>query len=274
MVQVIPLPSRSKQRLRTFALLATALLISPDLPAAGVSPATGPVASGLTEADRAFRALDYELADSLYTALRQAEPDNADLWWKLARLNITIAESFSPKETARRMPYYTKAVDYARKAVTLETSNASAHTWLAAALAVKSDKLGNKEKLARAAEIKSELDRALALNPNDDVAWSILGSWYHQVSNIGWMNRFLGNTFVGTMPKGKPEDAERAFRKAISLNPRAVRHYHELALLLIDLQREGEALQILQAAMNKPVLMKSDLRRKEEMRKLIRKLEK
>lgn len=274
MVQVIPLPIRGKHLLPVCSLLASSLILSPAVQAAGDRPDPTPAASALTSADRAFMALDYDLADSLYTALRQADPGNAELWWKQARLNITIAESFGQRETSRKMPYYTRAVEYARKAISADNSNASAHTWLAAALAVKSDKLGNKEKLARAAEIKGELDRALALNPNDDVAWSILGSWYHQVSRIGWMNRLLGNTFVGRMPKGTPEDAEKAFRKAISLNPRAIRHYHELALLYIDLQRDAEALQILQAALNKPVLMKSDLRRKEEMKKLIRKLEK
>jgi tetratricopeptide (TPR) repeat protein len=223
-------------------------------------------------ADQAFMSLDYERADSLYDAMRLSCPGNADIYWKLARLNISIAESINPKEAARRMPFYTKAVDYARKSVSIDSTNAAAHTWLAAALAVKSDRIGTKEKLARAHEIKRELDRAIALNPNEDVAWSILGSYYRQISNIGWMSRFLGNTFVGKMPEGNAELAERAFKKAISLNPRAIRHYHELALLYIDQHRSEEALQVLQIAARKPVLMKSDYRRLEEIRALIRKL--
>jgi tetratricopeptide (TPR) repeat protein len=223
-------------------------------------------------ADLAFMNMHYEKADSLYDAMRLAYPESADLYWKLSRLNITMAEAYSPKETERRMPFYSKAVDYARKAVSIDSTNAAAHTWLAASLAVKADKIGTKEKLARAREIKHELDRALALNPHDDVAWSILGSYYRQVSTIGWMSRFLGNTFVGKMPEGNPEAAEKAFKKAISLNPRAIRHYHELALLYIDEHREEEALQTLQVAVNKPVLMKSDFRRLEEIRELIRKL--
>lgn len=270
MVQITTFSIPHRRFLTTGALLS-ALLFTP---ANRVSAEPSRRPEALTAADKAFMSLDYETADSLYCAMLTTSPDNADVYWKLARLNITIAESISPKETARRMPYYTKAVDYARKAVALDGSSASAHTWLAAALAVKSDKIGNKEKLARASEIKHELDRALALNPNDDVAWSILGSYNHQVSNIGWMSRLLGNTFVGKMPKGSPEEAERAFRKAISLNPRAIRHHHELALLYIDLHRDEEALEILQAAINKPVLMKSDLRRREEIRGLIRKLSK
>jgi tetratricopeptide (TPR) repeat protein len=226
----------------------------------------------LAAADNAFMSLNYSAADSLYKAMLVTCPENADLYWKLARLNISIAESINPDDSAKRMPYYTKAVDYAQKAVAIDSTNASCHTWYAAALAVKADKTGAKEKVRRAAEIKRELDKALALNPHDDVAWSILGSYHHQISNIGWFSRLVGSTFIGGMPEGNRKAAEHAFKKAISLNPRAIRHFYELALLYMDEGRKEEALQILQAASKKPVLMKGDVRRLEEIHELIRKL--
>ncbi|NTV01209.1 MAG: hypothetical protein HGB04_00285 [Chlorobiaceae bacterium] len=270
MVQINPMRKPAFRALGTVTLFSCLAFqtIQSSLKAAEPPGKQAPFAA----ADRAFMALQYEKADSLYDAMRQSNPESADLYWKLARLNISLAETYSPNDTERRMPLYTKAVDYARKAVSIDSTNAAAHTWLAASLAVKADKTGSKEKLARAKEIKRELDKALALNPHDDVAWSILGSYYRQVSSIGWMSRLLGNTFVGRMPEGNPEAAEKAFKKAISLNPRAIRHYHELALLYIDQHRDEEALQTLQAAVRKPVLMKSDLRRLEEIRELIKKM--
>lgn len=252
--------------------MLTAWLLSAASPPTAFceTPATGKAT--LAAADKAYMALEYSRADSLYNTMLKSSPDNIDLYWKLSRLNICVAESIKPEETARRMPYYVKAVDFARKAVTIDSTNAAAHTWLAAALAVKADKIGTKEKLKRAKEIKLELDKALALNPNDDVAWSILGSYYRQISHIGWFSKFIGNTFIGDMPEGNAEMAEKAFRKAISLNPRAIRNYQELALLFIDLKRKPEALQLLKTALTKPVLMKSDTRRLEEIHQLIRKL--
>jgi tetratricopeptide (TPR) repeat protein len=260
-------PYRALTSIALFSSLALLALPS-NLILAEPAGKTAPFAA----ADQAFMAMKYEKADSLYETISRSGPENADLLWKLSRLNISVAESFSPREATRRMPYYTKAVEYARKAVSIDSTNAAAHTWLAASLAVKADRIGTKEKLARAKEIKRELDKALALNPHDDVAWSILGSYYRQVSNIGWMSRLLGNTFVGRMPEGSPEAAEKAFKKAISLNPRAIRHYHELALLYIDQHRDQEALQTLQIAVRKPALMKSDLRRLDDIRELIKKL--
>lgn len=270
MVQINSMPKPPYRALTTIALFST--LAVPASPSNLIWAEPAGKRAPFAAADQAFMAMKYEKADSLYEIIGKSGPENANLFWKLSRLNISMAESFSPRETTRRMPYYTKAVNYARKAVAIDSTNAAAHTWLAASLAVKADRIGTKEKLSRAKEIKLELDKALALNPNDDVAWSILGSYYRQVSNIGWMSRLIGNTFVGKMPEGSPEAAEKAFKKAISLNPRAIRHYHELALLYIDLHRDQEALQTLLIAIRKPALMKSDLRRLDEIRDLIKKL--
>jgi len=257
--------------IRFTLLLLLVMLLTPR--GAGLALTDEQIAT-LDEADNAYMSLNYQKADSLYQSLVPFAPDSAVLYWKLTRLNISMAEAIDPDEKEQRMPFYTKAVDYGRRAVQIDSTNASAHTWLAAALAVKSDKLGSKEKLERAAVIKSELDKALALNPNDDVAWSMLGSYNFQVSNIGWFSRFMGGTFVGKMPEGSREKAEQDFKKAISLNPRVIRHYHELAKLYLEEDRDRDALNILLAAENKPVLMKSDIRRLEEIKKLIRKLKK
>lgn len=266
------LPTLSDHR-KPLTTLFAGLLLMLSQPALGANTATKPNENAVLDAaDQAFRSLHYEEADSLYSAMLQSGKETADLYWKLARLNISIAESYEPSDTARRMPYYAKAVEYAQKSVQLDGNNASAHTWLAAALALKADKIGSKEKVRRAAEIKKELDKALELNPHDDVAWSMLGSYNYQVSKIGWFSRMVGNTFIGGMPEGNRLEAEKDFKKAITLNPRVIRHYHELALIYIDEDKKQEALNILRVAVTKPVLMKSDLRRLNEIRRLITRL--
>jgi tetratricopeptide (TPR) repeat protein len=266
-------PTSSGHRKILTALLSGLLLVS--LPPADSSEATKVSENpALDAADQAFRSLHYNEADSLYNILLQCGKESANLYWKLARLNISIAESIDPDESAKKMPLYAKAVEYARKSVELDPDNASAHTWLAASLALKADKIGSKEKVKRAEEIKKELDRALELNPHDDVAWSMLGSYNYQVSKIGWLSRMVGNAFIGGMPQGNRDEAEKDFKKAISLNPRVIRHYHELAILYIDEGRKQEALNILKIAETKPVLMKSDTRRLHDIKRLIAKLTK
>ncbi|UWX58628.1 hypothetical protein NY406_05020 [Chlorobaculum sp. MV4-Y] len=259
---------------KTVASLLAALFLMLSNPVSGNAAARTQENTEIDAADQAFKSLRYEKADSLYLSMLQTGQESADLYWKLARLNISIAESIDPAERKKRIPFYNKAVEYARKSVQLDSNNASAHTWLAAALALKADKIGAKEKLNRAAEIRRELDKALALNPNDDVAWSMLGSYNFEASKIGWFSRFMGGTFVGQMPKGSREEAEKDFKKAISLNPKVIRHYHELALLYLEEDKKQEALNTLRIAETRPVLIKSDERRLKEIRKLIDRLSK
>ena len=134
------------------------------------------------------------------------------------------------------------------------------------------DKIGTKEKLKRAKEIKRELDTALRLNPNDETALSMLGSYYREAAKIGWFKRMVGNAFLGEVPKGDFTLAEKAFRKAISHDSRIIRNYHELALICIDSGNKEEAIVLMKTALEKPILFETDKIRIEEMRALLKKL--
>lgn len=223
----------------------------------------------LKEGDKAFFNIDYPKAQSIYDALLKLDSTNTDVLWRLARLNVCIGDAISYNEKEKRDDYYEKAVEYARKCIALDEKKASGHTWLAASLGVMAENRGSKEKIKIAKEIKKELDRAIELNPKDDIAFSILGSYYRAIANISWFERMLANTFLGSIPEGSYEEAEVAFKKAIALNPTVIRHYHEFALLYIDWDKKKEAVALLKQAQTKPVMMKNDRRRLREIKALI-----
>ncbi|NQU45884.1 MAG: hypothetical protein HQ516_02385, partial [Chlorobium sp.] len=111
------------------------------------------------------------------------------------------------------------------------------------------------------------------LNPNDQTALSMLGSYYRQAAGIGWFRRMMGGTFVGKMPEGDYKDAKDALQKAITLDPRVIRNYHELALVELELGHKKKAVALMEAAMDKPILFYSDRRRLGQMRHLLEKLQ-
>ena len=76
------------------------------------------------------------------------------------------------------------------------------------------------------------------------------------------------------MPQGDYELAEKAFRKAISIDPKIIRNYHELALICIRNDNREEAISLMTTALNQPILIESDKRRIEEMHKLLNKYSK
>jgi len=124
-----------------------------------------------------------------------------------------------------------------------------------------------------AREIEEELQTAVRLNPRDDVAYSILGSFYRALGNVSWIERALANIFLGGIPSGGYEEAEAAIRQAIEIAPSVLRHQFELALLYLDWEKEEEARTALERAATLPVLVASDLPTQERVRELLASLE-
>jgi tetratricopeptide (TPR) repeat protein len=259
-------------RLRAFFLCCPLFLLLAAFPAPHTLPNKKITTPQPDPAEQAFWKMDYRKADSLYSAELLANPANAEIYWKKARLEISIAEGEDYGKKQLQQLDFRKAEEYARKSVALDSTSSKGHAWLAASLGMMADNIGAKEKLKKAEEIKKQLDKALKLNPNDETALSILGSYYREAAGIGWFRRFMGNAFVGKMPEGNRELAEKAFRKAISIDPRIIRNYHELALLCIDTGRKQEAISLLISGLEKPVLFPSDRRRIIEMRSLMKEL--
>ncbi len=238
----------------------------------GAAPSSGTLHERLYEGDVLFYRMQYEKADSVYTTVLSQDPDNAQAHWRLSRLYVSMGESIPPENQEKRQPYYEKAVMHAEACIAIDETLADGHTWLAASLGVLADNIGPREKIVRAAIIKNELDRALELNPEDDIALSILGSFNREIAGMGWVEKIFAKTFLGKVPKASEEEAEALLKMAIAINPRVIRHYHELGKLYKDMDRYEEAITVLKEALTQPILMKSDERRLKNIREMIRKL--
>ena len=112
--------------------------------------------------DKAFKERNFPKADSLYTSELQKNPASTELLGKLSRVQVTLGESIDFENTDERLKHYHKAAEYARAAITLDSTYAKGHSWLAASLALMADKIGTKEKIKRAHEIKHETAKILS----------------------------------------------------------------------------------------------------------------
>ncbi len=251
--------------LLAFSLVALIASVTPE------TPKKEKAINAVDLADRELRKMNYPKADSIYTSELRKNPGNASLCWKLAMLQVSMGEFASSENADAGLPHYRKAAEYARTSISLDSTNSKGHTWLAASLGIMADNIGTKEKLNRAAEIKRELDIALRLNPNDESALSLLGSYYREAADIGWFRRMVATTFIGEVPKGNYDLAEKAFKKAMALDPEIIRNYHELALIYIERGNREEAFRLMKIAIQKPVLIASDRSRIEKMHALLKK---
>ena len=150
--------------------------------------------SSLVEAgDVEFTDINYPAAMELYRSALEIRPEDPDIHWRLARVFVPAGE-VAPK--SERVELYRKAEQFARRCIELDPYKAEGHTWLATALGNRALLAGGKTKIQLANEIKKELDRAIALRNDDDVTYSILGSYYFTVGSVNWLERQIASIFL------------------------------------------------------------------------------
>lgn len=209
--------------------------------------------------DNEFLALNYQAAEARYDSLLRVGKDSAAVLWRLARVNVCMGDVEEGEQSER---HYRKAQAYGRQAVQLDSTSSETHTWYAAALGSVALHVGGKTKVRLAHEIKLELERAIALNSRNDIAYSILGSFYRALAGLSWFERQLAAIFFGSVPSGSYEDGEKALKKAIEINPQGARHYYELGLLYLDWGKPDLAQEMLARVPLLPIVVARDIQNK------------
>ena len=214
--------------------------------------------------DGEFAALDYASALEKYDSLYTENSGDPQLLWRMARLYVCMGDV---AERATRGGFYRTAERYARECILSDSLVAEGHTWLAASLGNIAMFEGSQRKVELSNEIQYELDWALRLDPEDDVAYSILGSFYRALGGVSWLERRLADLFLGGLPEGGYEESERALMRAIELAPDIMRHHFELGVLYLNWDRCGEARSAFERAALCPVLVARDRSRQSRARK-------
>ena len=191
---------------------------------AGDSGSAGDCAKG----DTAYKKLDNKTALEFYQKALETDPKNYEAAWKLARAYVDVGEQL-PDKKERRL-HYEKAYEYAGKAVEINPGGSKGHLFLSIAIGRVALDAGAKERVRLSKEVKVEVDKALAIDPQDDSAWHVLGRWHRTLSSLSWIEKKFANIFLGGVPKeATMENAVESFKKAIQLNPTSINHHLELA---------------------------------------------
>ncbi len=240
------------------------------LPFPGV-PSARTLEEALAAGDQAYASARLEDAQQAYAEAVKAAPTQVVALCRLSRAESELGES--QKGDAQRA-MYASAVAHARDAVRAAQDSAGPHVWLAVALGRQALREGPRTKLAISKEIKSEVDRALALDARIGRAWHVLAVWNVKVSSLNAIERMAANAVLGGVPKGASyENAENAFQQAIALEPAYINHRLEYGKLLKNMKKPAEARHELEQAVALPATSSAlDARYQSEARALLEKL--
>jgi Tfp pilus assembly protein PilF len=221
-------------------------------------------AATLTKADQLFDRNEFDAARRLLESALKQHPDDAELLWRLA--NHAINDGDAEKDEDRQERLFNKSVSYAERAVKSDGKNAWARAFLAASYGSYAMYAGGEEKVKLANRIRDELDLALKLDANNQVAHTIYGTWHREVAEVSWIERKLANLFLGSMPEGSIERSIYHLKKAVEVAPTVLRHRFELGLSYAAADRDKEATEAFRAALKCPDGWKIDPIRRERMR--------
>ncbi len=240
------------------------------LAAASLAEASTPEES-IAAGDQHYVAGRLADARTAYAGAVQAAPALVVALCRLSRAESELGETQTGD--SQRLTW-AEAVKHAREAVRAAPDSAAPHVWLAVALGRQASREGARARLALSKEIKSEVDRALALDAGIGRAWHVLGAWNMKVSSLNAMERMAANAVLGGVPKGAShENAERAFQKAIELEPTYVNHRVEYGRLLKNMKKPAEARRELEKALELPPTSSAlDARYQAEARALLERL--
>ena len=191
-----------------------------------------------------------------YLPANKIDPDNVDLLVRIARQYRHMMSDTTSKQEKLRLGYI--SLDYAERASALAPNNAEAQLSPAISYGKMLPYMKTKDQVDTSPKIKTSVDRALRLDPNNDTAWHILGRWNRVLADINVVKRVLAKAIYGDLPVTTNEEAERCLKKAIALNPNRLIHYIELGRIYAQMGRKEEARQYILKGLSMPNKEKDD----------------
>jgi tetratricopeptide (TPR) repeat protein len=214
----------------------------------------------------------YKEAFPMFQVLLKSDSSNVNYLQYASYCYSKYGFYYAPE--AEKMKYYTTAEYLAKKAIKANEASADAHYVYAMALGRINENASSKQKIANAKLIKTQVDRAIALNPKLAGAHHILGRWHRTVAGFSAIEKAMINSFFGGVPPGGSyEDAIKEFMTAISIEPKYMLHQYELAQTYYDMGKEVEAKLWAKKALELTPSNDDDIKAKRDCEALLKKID-
>lgn len=217
----------------------------------------------ISAGDQLFREQRYRDAIQTYSRSIELYPHSGEAYWRSVRAYICLGDISGESQ----QQYYHAAYDLSLKALKADSMNSNVQCWYAVSMGYQAITEGSRRKVELCNSIKRSLDKAIELDSNNDVAYSIYGTFYRALGNISWFERKLADILLGGLPHGGYAEAEQMLMKAVRLAPNIIRHRYELGLVYFDSGQKEKGTIVFTEALTLPLTLASDHDRVAMMKK-------
>ena len=158
----------------------------------------------------------------------------------------------TPRHARRSSVLAASPSDYAQKAAALAPENAEAQLSVAISYGKMLPFMDTKSQFQASPRIKAYAEKAIQLDPENDLAWHVLGRWHRTLSDVNMLKRTVASFMYGQLPKTTTEKAVSCFEKALEINPRRLMHYIELGRAYAQMGKTEEARRLIEKGLSMP----------------------
>jgi tetratricopeptide (TPR) repeat protein len=185
-----------------------------------------------------------------YLKADKLRPNDAKLYVRIARqYRHLMAEAPSSEEKLRLGGI---ALDYGLRAAKLAPKDSDAQLSPAISYGKMLPYEGKKEQVQCSIHVREAAEKAVKLNPKNDLAWHVLGRWHRVATSVGAAKRAMASLLYQALPPSSNEDAVKCLQKAIQINPGRMMHYVELGLTYQQMGKCDEARKCLEKGLAMP----------------------
>jgi tetratricopeptide (TPR) repeat protein len=203
----------------------------------------------------------------------EADARNFEALVKMARAYIDVGDMI-PENGAnwkeRKLKEYATAEEYARRALKVDPNSTWSHFWVAAAMGNSAIVSPIARQLELANEIRTQIEKAIALDPKNGLAYHAYGVWHRKVAEIGGASRVFATMFYGqSVPAGSLEKSVEYLKRAVELNPTFIVSRLELARTYAAREDWEPARVLLRSIPDLPIQFSDDSKHKKQAAQLL-----
>lgn len=250
--------------MRRLSLIIASLLLNYSASHAQTANELMGLGDGFDRTFQAAKALQH------YIPAEKLEPQNVPLLLRIARQYRHLMTDASSNTEKLRLGGM--ALAYGKRAASLAPQDSEAQLSPAITYGKMLPLQGSKEQVEASPRIKAGADKAIRLDPLNDVAWHVLGRWHEALASISGVKRALCGLIYGQLPNTTNEAAVICFDKAIAINPSRLRHYIELGRTYGQMGKNAEARRFIEKGLAMPNMEHDDPELKQRGREALAKL--